>query len=142
MAQVRHAAQELSRRYCRFPVNISNSQGSFPLDVQLEDSRCDSLLGLREGGRFSVHPPIGRPILSTETKNRRRVTFIGHILTFCRCPAREKHDSLGHPKIIFSVNLSSLQLTRERVATFTTIQQQLRAGCLLPRSALGAARTA
>jgi hypothetical protein len=27
---------------CRFPVNLSNFQASFPLDVQLEDSReCD-----------------------------------------------------------------------------------------------------
>ena len=32
---------DLDQATCRFPVNLSNSQGSFPLDVQLEDSRCD-----------------------------------------------------------------------------------------------------
>jgi hypothetical protein len=33
------AAVKATHQNCRFPVNLSNSQPSFPLDVQLEDSR-------------------------------------------------------------------------------------------------------
>ncbi|HEX2745636.1 MAG TPA: transposase [Streptosporangiaceae bacterium] len=66
------------------------------------------------------HTPIGRALYLPEAcaadeEHRGR-------------PARKKHDSLGHPKIIFSVNLSSPQFERERVATFTAIQQVLSAG--------------
>ena len=96
--------------------------------MEIRVSKCVSVCRA-----LGVGSPRRWPILSTSAdqlahsqyggKNRRRVTFVGNILTFCGRPAHEKHDSLGHPKIIFSVNLSSPQFARERVATFTAIQQ-------------------
>jgi hypothetical protein len=41
----------------------------------------------------------------------------------CNRLARKKHDSLGHPKISFSVSLSSLQLAPDRVAIFADNRQ-------------------
>ena len=66
--------------------------------------------------------PLRWPILSADGKSRRRVTIVGYSLMSCDCPAGKKHDSLGHPKIIFSVNLSSPQLARDRMAAFTENQ--------------------
>ena len=41
LAYLRQPAEGGRPGQCRFPVNLSNSQGSFPLDFQLDVSRCD-----------------------------------------------------------------------------------------------------